>query len=131
MQLYVGSSKQFIDDTIQNRVADLMRTSFFHHCRFYPPVSEVNSWRNSLRSMCNVVQYAGLTDHGILLEYQLPLTSKRLDCMMTGQNVESSDNAVIVELKQWEDVEPSSVEDCVTVFIGQGMRDVLHPSRQV
>src|SRR2546427_7119349 len=67
----------------------------------------------------------------LLLEYQLPLTSKRIDCMLTGENPESRDNAVIVELKQWEDAEPSAAEDCVTVWVGQGMRDVLHPSRQV
>ena len=70
MQLHSGSSKQFIDDTVQNRIADLLRASFFSQCRYYPPASEVNSWRNSLRAMCNVVQYADLTDHGVLLEYQ-------------------------------------------------------------
>jgi hypothetical protein len=51
-----------------------------------------------------------LTTHGVLLEYQLPLTSKRLDCMLTGKNAESKDNAVIVELKQWEDAQASAVE---------------------
>src|SRR5262245_56424867 len=85
MQLYTGSSKQFIEDTVQNRITDLMRTSFFRQCRYYPSPSEVNSWRNPLRAMCNVVQYASLNDNGVLLEYQLPLTSKRLDCMLTGK----------------------------------------------
>src|SRR5437879_4627837 len=29
------------------------------------------------------------------------------------------------------DPEPSSVDECVTVFVGQRLRDVLHPSKQV
>ncbi len=37
-----------------------------------------------------------------MLEYQLPLTSRRLDFMVTGKGQGNSDNAVIVELKQWE-----------------------------
>ena len=36
-----------------------------------------------------------------------------------------------MELKQWESVFPSAVDDCVTAFVGGLLRDVLHPSRQV
>jgi hypothetical protein len=32
-----------------------------------------------------VFQEARLDDHGVLLEYQLPLTSRRLDCIVTGK----------------------------------------------
>ena len=38
----------------------------------------------------------------ILLEYQLPLSSKRIDCMVCGRDDGARDQAVIVELKQWE-----------------------------
>lgn len=131
MQLYVGSSNQFIKDTVQNRVAETMKTRFFDYFRYYPPVAEVNSWRNSLRALCNVFQYASITDHGVTLEYQLPLTSKRLDCMVTGKDAAAKGNAVIIELKQWDSVEPSNVHDCVCTYVGQARRDVLHPSRQV
>lgn len=70
-------------------------------------------------------------DHGIVLEWQLPLTSSRLDCLITGRDVRSAPNAVVVELKQWDEVVPSNVDDCVTTFVGGRLRDVLHPSRQV
>jgi hypothetical protein len=36
-----------------------------------------------------------------------------------------------VELKQWDDAQPSDVEDCVLTFLGGRLRQVLHPSRQV
>ena len=55
--------------------------------------------------MSQTFQYANLLDHGVLLEYQLPLTSRRLDCMICGKDPNKIDNAVIVELKQWEKCE--------------------------
>jgi hypothetical protein len=35
--------------------------------------------------MSQVFQHAELLDHGVILEYQLPMTSRRLDCMICGQ----------------------------------------------
>src|SRR5687767_7003206 len=125
MHLYTGSSKQFVDDTVQNRIAEKLRLAFFQHFRFNASQSEIKSWQNSLSRMCNVIQYAALMDHGIILEYQLPLSSKRLDCMITGRNGEENPNAVIIELKQWETVESTDVEDCVITFVGGGKREVL------
>ncbi len=109
MQLYTGTSKQFIEDAVQNRIGEKLKYSFFQHFRYQPPQSEVTSWQNSLRAMCNVLQYASLTDHGIVLEYQLPLSSKRLDCMITGKNKSAAQNAVIVELKQWGKATESNI----------------------
>jgi DUF2075 family protein len=131
MQLYTGSSKQFIDDTVQNRITEKLKDSFFRHFRFNPPQGEVNAWRNSLSKLCNVIQYASLMDQGIAVEYQLPLSSKRLDCMMTGHSKSNDPSAVIVELKQWEAASATDVEDCVITFVGGAQREVLHPSRQV
>ena len=78
MRLYSGTSQQFIQDTIQNQIAEKLRLSFFNYFRCYPSPGEINSWRNSLRSMSHIFQYSNLLDHGVILEYQLPLTSKRL-----------------------------------------------------
>jgi DUF2075 family protein len=130
MQLYAGSSRQFIDDTFQNRIAEKLKESFFQAFRYQAPVSEVRSWQNSLRALSSVLEHAGLTDHGILLEYQLPLSSKRLDCMVTGKGAGRDPNAVIVELKQWDKTAPSYIDDCVVSFVGGRQRDVLHPSKQ-
>jgi DUF2075 family protein len=37
---------------------------------------------------------------------------------------------VIVELKQWDSVRPSDIDDCVETFVGGAIRPHLHPSRQ-
>ena len=131
MRLYSGTSQQFIQDTIQNQIAEKLKLSFFNYFRFNPSPGEINSWRNSLRSMCQVFQYSSLLDHGVILEYQLPLTSKRLDCMICGRNEKRKDNAVIVELKQWDKCEEAVGENEVMTWLGGTKREVLHPSVQV
>ncbi len=47
---------------------------------------EISSWRNSLRAVSDVFREANLDDHGVILEYQLPLSSRRLDCMIYGKD---------------------------------------------
>jgi hypothetical protein len=130
MRLYSGSSQQFIEDTCQNRIAQKVRESFLEQMGHYPPESELNAWRNSLRATSMVFQHAKLTDHGVIVEYQLPLTSKRLDCMICGKNGESRDNAVIIELKQWGRCQPAEGEHEVLAWVGGSERELLHPSVQ-
>jgi hypothetical protein len=108
MRLYAGMSRNFIDDTVRNQIAGKLQDAFFRHFRFRPPPGEVSSWRNSLRAVAQVFQASDLLDHGVILEYQLPLTSKRLDCLICGRNGEDSDGAVIVELKQWDKCSPAA-----------------------
>ena len=131
MRLYSGSSQQFINDTVQNQIAEKLKLAFFNYFRYHPSPGEVNSWRNSLRSISQVFQYSTLLDHGVILEYQLPLTSRRLDCMICGKDKERRDNAVIIELKQWDRCKEAYGENEVLTWLGGGEREVLHPSVQV
>ncbi len=131
MRLYTGTSQQFVQDNMMNQIAEKLKNSFFDYFRYYPSPSEVGSWRNSLRTMSQMIQYSNLMDNGVILEYQLPQTSKRLDCMITGKDYNNNDNAVIVELKQWEKCQPSDGENEVMTWLNGAIRDVLHPSVQV
>jgi hypothetical protein len=131
MRLYAGTSKNFIEDTVRNQIAEKLRRSFFDYFRYNPSDSEVRSWNNSLVRMKDVIQHSGLTDHGVLLEYQLPLSSKRLDCMICGRNSEDRDNAVIVELKQWGKCQEALGNNELSTILSGDYRDVLHPSAQV
>src|SRR5262245_24948236 len=124
-------SEDFIRDTTRNRIAERLREAFFAYYRYNPSPAEINSWRNSLRAMTDVLDIASLHDHGILLEYQLPLSSKRIDCIVCGRDEGETDQAVIVELKQWERSEPTEPEKIVRCWVGGRQRDVLHPSVQV
>ncbi len=129
-QLFAGATQDFIDRTMQNRIAQDLKEAFFAFHGFNPSPSEQKSWSNSLKALSNAIVLGGFTDHGILLEYQLPLSSRRLDAMLTGHSHDGAPAAVIVELKQWTDCEPSTVEECVVVRYGGRPKAVLHPSAQ-
>src|ERR1700736_2726885 len=130
MRLYSGTTKSLIEDSTYNRIATKLKDAFFLEFRYQPAVAEVNSWNNSLRALSQVFQTASLLDHGVLLELQLPLTSKRLDCLVTGYDRKKVPNAVIIELKQWSGCKGASGKNEVATFVGGNIRDVLHPSVQ-
>jgi len=131
LRLYSGMSREFIKDTVHNRIAPKLSDAFFSYFRHRPAASEVASWRNSLRAMAQLVDSAGLHDHGVLLEYQLPVSSLRLDCMICGLDSDLRAQAVIVELKQWEACKVNDVDNVVLTWVGGREREVLHPSAQV
>jgi DUF2075 family protein len=131
VRLWAGASTHFVRETTHNQIAEKLRGAFFAHYRYNPPQSEVNAWRNSLRAVASVFQEAGLDDHGVMLEYQLPQTSRRLDVLVCGHDAAGDDRAVIIELKQWERCQAALGDKLVTTFVGGAERDMLHPSAQV
>ena len=131
MRLYSGHSPDFIRETVRNQIAEHLKAAFAKYYRYDPSPGEVQSWRNSLRAMKDVMEVAGLRDHGVLLEYQLPLSSKRIDCILCGRDGLRLDQAVLIELKQWEKCEPTEPDKLVRSWVGGRKRDVLHPSVQV
>jgi len=137
MYLYQGAVKEFIRDAQLNQLADKISAAFTHEKGYHAGKGEVNSWRNSLQQMSNVFTLAELGPQGVLVELQLPLTSKRLDVMVAGKRRSTSveqptDNAIIIELKQWSHVDESGMNEHVAVaFAGGSPKDTLHPSAQV
>jgi len=131
MRLYSGTSQQFIQDTSLNQIAGKLQNAFFHYFQYNPSPAEVSAWRNSLRAISLIFTQAGLNDHGVILEYQLPLTSLRLDCLVCGRDACRKDAAVIIELKQWDKCGECPEENEVLTFVGGRYREVLHPSVQV
>ncbi len=69
-------------------------------------------------------------DCGVMIEYQIPQTAKRIDFILTGQNDKKIDHAVIVELKQWEFAEITEMDGIVSTFVGKAIRPEPHPSYQ-
>ena len=69
-------------------------------------------------------------DAGVAIEYRIPLTSRRVDFMLSGTDSEDRDSVVIVELKQWSDVEMTWKDAIVRTWLGGSLREVTHPSYQ-
>jgi DUF2075 family protein/Mrp family chromosome partitioning ATPase len=133
VRLYAGTTEQFVRDAMQHRIAEKLAHEYVVEMGHKPGAAEYTSWQNSLISLGWLIDHAKLRDHGIILEYQLPLSSLRLDAMLTGRadTTTGPRNAVIIELKQWGQVQPSTVPECVETFVGHAVRRVLHPSVQV
>ena len=133
MKLYAGTTEQFRADAQQHRIAEKLRAEYTTQIGHRPPANEVASWQNSLTALALLVDQAELNDHGVILEYQLGNTSRRLDAMLTGHAATSAENAVVVELKQWSgaNIGPSNADNCVELYVGKQVRRVLHPSVQV
>jgi hypothetical protein len=130
MQLYVGKAADFVRDTVQSSLAERLGDVFYQYYGFHVSPSELNSWRNSLTALSSHLQYARLRDQGVILEMQLPLTSARLDCMLTGKDHSGIDRALLIELKQWTAARTSDWDDCVETVVGGSEQALLHPSVQ-
>ena len=93
--------------------------------------SEVDSWKNSMQFMRNVLDDSDIpNDAKISIECVVPSTSKRIDFIITGQDDNKHDCAVIIELKQWENASATQLDGVVRTYVGGGLREVSHPSYQ-
>src|SRR5262245_5366673 len=88
------------------------------------------SWRSSRAVSAQGPVDAGLVDVEMLVEYQLPLNSKRVDVVLAGAHPRGGDSFVVVELKQWSTARAyQGSESLVDVEGARGPR--LHPGLQV
>ena len=96
-----------------------------------PSESERKSWRRSLPILAHDLVEAGLGKIEMLIEYQLPLTSKRADVVLAGVDRRSGGDAyVVVELKQWSQAELYEGNERLVVVEGMH-RELEHPLLQV
>ena len=132
MIVYSGNLKQFSKDVLMGIIADRIEEEFERNGFIHHNDSEYRAFNNSLMVMNNVLcNNSGINqDIHIAIEYQIPLTSKRVDFLVTGYDENNKENVVIVELKQWESCSATSRDDVVTTYVGGGIRSVSHPSYQ-
>lgn len=94
--------------------------------------SEVRSWERSLPVLAEDLREAGLSQVEVLTEYQLPLSSKRVDALLAGVHPRTGDPSyVLVELKQWSQAEVHEDADDLCYVEAYGRHPVLHPGEQV
>lgn len=130
MIVYSNSKRGFIDDVRDNLIADKIGLAFKQK-RLPIGEAEFRSWMNSLQFMRNGIDDSGISDDcRLAIEYQIPLTSKRVDFLISGVDENQQNNVVVVELKQWTDCMPTSRPDVVKAFTGGANRDVTHPCYQ-
>ncbi|MEY8565262.1 DUF2075 domain-containing protein [Corynebacteriaceae bacterium 7-707] len=82
-------------------VDEMKRNAWFDGLGGVSPAEE-RSWAESIPALASVLRHAGLGAVPVLLEHQLPLTSKRVDAIIAGTHPSTGEPSyVVVELKQW------------------------------
>ncbi|QES47713.1 ATP-binding protein [Streptomyces venezuelae] len=116
---------------LEGRLAELLSENFLHKHRHRPHPSEVRSWARSIPALTNVLVEAGLGEVEMLLEYGLPLTSKRADVILAGVHPATGEPSyIVVELKQWSNAYPED-GDPLRCRIDAYPGPVLNPIEQV
>lgn len=133
MIVYENSKRCFVEDIKSNCIADKIYAKIRERGINAGQEREFASWQNSLQFMRNVVDDKEIDDEvKIAIEYNIPLTSKRVDFIICGADAQNHDNIVVVELKQWQKAEvvADDMHYCVKTFVGGNDRIVCHPSYQ-
>ena len=131
MIIYSNTNLAFRQDVESNHIADIIEANFIDKIGHRESPAEKTAWRNSMQYMERVLRNSKIKDDcGVLIEYTIPNTSKRVDFIVTGHNEKQEKNYVLVELKQWEEADTTDIPELVHTFVGGGFRDVLHPSFQ-
>lgn len=131
MIVYQNTKGGFIDDVRNGILADIIEEEMSKHHIPYSHESEYRAWANSLQFMRDVLDDNDISNScRLAIEYQIPLTSKRVDFLISGCDENDSNNVVVVELKQWEDSKQTNRPDVVYAFTGGAERFVCHPSYQ-
>ncbi len=130
MPLYRGSVARLRSGIESGSLVPTLTQQFRHQVGYSPSPAEVRSWERSLQVLSADLVDAGLTQVEALVEYQLPLTSKRADVVLAGVHPRTREPSyVVVELKQWTRALLLEGTDDVCVLEGLGHR--LHPVEQV
>lgn len=131
MIVYSATKKKFVEDVRNNIVHEEILAEMRRRNVNGGSESEIASWRNSMQFMERVVNDEKIPDNaGVSIEYCIPLSSKRIDFILTGKDQNRNDTAIIIELKQWSKVSTTSMDGIVNTFVGKGLRDTNHPSYQ-
>ncbi len=130
MLAYLAPKAQFLQDApvIQDKVSDAVLKNF----NMKVGKSEYESWKNSLGNAMSHIMYSQAIpdDAGIAIEYRLEGRKFRMDFVISGLDNQGNESVVIIELKQWTDIQFSDLEEHVRTPLGKGLVSTRHPSYQ-
>lgn len=131
MIIYQNNKQGFLDDVASNEIELKILDVFRAKLNFTTSNSEIESWKNSMMYMHNVLVDNEIpADCGVAIEYKIPMTSKRVDFILSGKNALLKEAAVIIELKQWSETKKTDSDGIVLTYLGGREREVVHPSYQ-
>ena len=132
MLIYSKTKAAFMQDMDNDVLVQQLEDTIRKKMHRTTGAGEIRSWENSLKEMYMVLNSGDVAeDCGVAIEYNVPLTNKRVDFIVSGLDDQGIEHAQIIELKQWDEAEEVSGQDAIVrTFVGGGRREVAHPSYQ-
>lgn len=132
MIIYDGTKQDYLRRVDDDTLADYLSEQIKKKLNRTTGKSEYRSWVNSSNYMYKILNDIEIpNDAGVAIEYNIPQTSKRVDFLISGYDDLDNENVVVVELKQWDKINPIEGRDgLVETYTGGAMRNVVHPSYQ-
>ncbi|WP_308166664.1 DUF2075 domain-containing protein [Nocardia albiluteola] len=129
-QVYRSSVQEVLNLSVEQQLSAMI-AEHLGRTRRQRPSSEERSWNVSLPRVAHDLRAVGLGHVEMLIEYQLPESSRRADVILSGVHPQTGeDNYVVVELKQWSRAELAHNSD--RIVRASGVPDEqLHPIDQV
>jgi len=131
MIVYNATKEQFLDDVLTNDIENIVLRNVKLKLNRGVGIAEIKSWASSLVYMDRIMRDAEIpSDCGVAIEYQIPQTGKRIDFIISGQNAQEADCAMLIELKQWSEAKITSKDSIVETYVGGRIGEHTHPSYQ-
>lgn len=131
MIVYQSTKDGFLRDVLTNDISNIIHNAYFERLGRYTSRNEVLAWSNSMMYMNTILSEPSIPDNaGISIEFQIPLTSKRIDFIITGLNELYKEQVIIIELKQWSEAKLTDKDAIVKTRFQHGESETAHPSYQ-
>ena len=131
--VYCQTMRNFINSCLVTKdIGQVVKQSMYN--AGYPNVMDnwVTSWEKSLPEIALALKGADIDDDiDVAVEYRLKHSMERLDFLIYGLDEYNHKNMVIVELKQWSQVQKVESLNRVHTMVAKGVfEDHFHPSYQ-
>ncbi|MEG0094000.1 MAG: DUF2075 domain-containing protein [Erysipelotrichaceae bacterium] len=132
MLVYQETKQMFLDDVVNDKIEVKIDRLVYEKLHKHTAESERRSWMNSMQYMYKVLVDPDIpNDCNVAIEYKIPNCNRRVDFIISGEDNKGKENAVIIELKQWDHVEKMDCSDGIIKTHLQGrLIEVTHPSYQ-
>lgn len=126
------TSLDFQRSALERELKQLLTEQMKMKSGYFPSPAEQRSWENSLPILAEDLREAGLSGIEVLLEFQLPLTSRRVDVVLAGNDPKTKQPSyVLVELKQWSSAAMFDGSTSLVTVPGMPGGPKTHPVLQV
>lgn len=132
MIIYRNTIENFNKDVFSGLIANKLENLFLMLNIGKESQGEYRSWNNSLEVVSSVLKYSNVDPKiEVAVEYQIPLTSKRVDFLISGLDKDNQATILAIELKQWDKAEVTNLENCVKTYVNGQNGVHPHPSQQI